>query len=350
MKVTIKDIAEKAKVSIGTVDRVLHGRGEVSQETQKKVLNIIHEMNYKPDILARILKTKKTFKIAIVIPSPGEENIFWKDPYIGIMDALNDISHFSFAINEFFYNQDDKSSFRDQFEKIFKVKHDALILAPVFYQESTDLLDQCSKAGIPFLVINSNIYHEDQLCFIGQDPFRSGQVAGRLLSYSYEPGRNIMIVSVAREKDNYNHIINREKGFFDFFAKSNADNKARIRKINIDATDDLLIHNYLSAEILRKNKISGIFVTNSRVYLVAKFLEKKNIRDIKLVGYDLIEENIIYMKKGLIDFLISQKPKEQGYRGMISLFNYLVMGRKPESEIYLPIDIITSENYDYYSK
>ncbi|WP_234408903.1 LacI family DNA-binding transcriptional regulator [Marinilabilia salmonicolor] len=44
--VRIKDIAEKANVSIGTVDRVLHNRGEVAKKTKEKVLTIAKEMNY----------------------------------------------------------------------------------------------------------------------------------------------------------------------------------------------------------------------------------------------------------------------------------------------------------------
>ena len=166
MKATIRDIAEKARVSIGTVDRVLHDRGVVSPETRKKVLRIIHEMRYEPDILARTLKTKKIFKIAILIPSHNKQNLFWKDPLEGINEAMRDVSHFGFSLIESLYDQFDKSSFWNKANRILKEVPDALILAPVFYQESMSFLDKCSKAGIPFLLINSNIYHKDQLCFL----------------------------------------------------------------------------------------------------------------------------------------------------------------------------------------
>ena len=46
--VRIKDIAERAGVSTGTVDRVLHDRGRVSQDVKEKVLKIIKEMDYEP--------------------------------------------------------------------------------------------------------------------------------------------------------------------------------------------------------------------------------------------------------------------------------------------------------------
>jgi len=54
-KVRIKDIAEIANVSIGTVDRVIHNRGEVSQSTRDRIQNLLREYNYKPDIIASSL-------------------------------------------------------------------------------------------------------------------------------------------------------------------------------------------------------------------------------------------------------------------------------------------------------
>ena len=53
--IRIKDIALRAGVSIGTVDRVLHKRGEVSEETQQKIQQIIDELDYRPNLLASSL-------------------------------------------------------------------------------------------------------------------------------------------------------------------------------------------------------------------------------------------------------------------------------------------------------
>lgn len=55
-KTRIKDIALLAGVSIGTVDRVLHDRGEVAEETRVKVERILKETNYSPNVMAQVLK------------------------------------------------------------------------------------------------------------------------------------------------------------------------------------------------------------------------------------------------------------------------------------------------------
>lgn len=71
-------------MSIGTVDRVIHDRGEVSDTTRRKVLDIIKEMNFEPDILASTLASKKNYKLATLIPSINIDSHFWKAPLHGI--------------------------------------------------------------------------------------------------------------------------------------------------------------------------------------------------------------------------------------------------------------------------
>ena len=67
-----------------------------------------------------------------------------------------------------------------------------------------------------------------------------------------------------------------------------------------------------------------------------------------LVGYDLIEENIKYLEEGVIDFLICQKPEDQGYRSIQAMFNYILMKKTVERVNYSPIDIIMKENITFY--
>jgi LacI family transcriptional regulator len=84
------------------------------------------------------------------------------------------------------------------------------------------------------------------------------------------------------------------------------------------------------------------------VFQVASWLEKNELTNYTLIGYDLLEQTQQFLKKGVIDFLISQKPREQGYKSVMALFNYLVMKKQVIKDQFLPIDIITKENIDFY--
>ena len=94
--------------------------------------------------------------------------------------------------------------------------------------------------------------------------------------------------------------------------------------------------------------IEAIFVTNSRVFAVASFLKKTGRTDISLIGYDFLKENINYLNEGFIDFLICHKPEEQGYRGLMALYQTLVLSSPVEKVHLMPIDIITKENQAFY--
>ena len=61
-KIRIKDIARLANVSTGTVDRVLHNRGEVSAKSREKVEKVLKEINYQPNIYASALASKKSVR------------------------------------------------------------------------------------------------------------------------------------------------------------------------------------------------------------------------------------------------------------------------------------------------
>ena len=69
---TIKQIAEKAGTSRGTVDRVLNGRGNVNPELAKRILDIAERERYQPNQLAQaLIRSRQRTHIGMVIPSVG---------------------------------------------------------------------------------------------------------------------------------------------------------------------------------------------------------------------------------------------------------------------------------------
>lgn len=91
-----------------------------------------------------------------------------------------------------------------------------------------------------------------------------------------------------------------------------------------------------------------MYVTNSKAFEVAAYLDARQITNVKLVGYDLLERNQQYLEANTIDFLINQNPHGQGYWGIHQLANHLVFHKEIQPIKFLPLDIITKENLDYY--
>lgn len=81
--IRIKDIAKLSGVSVGTVDRVIHKRGKVSDTAREKVEKVLDEINYTPNLLAKTLGSNKVYSIALLVPDPGQDP-YWKLTMTGL--------------------------------------------------------------------------------------------------------------------------------------------------------------------------------------------------------------------------------------------------------------------------
>ncbi len=333
-------------VSTGTVDRVIHNRGEVSEETRKKVKKILDEFNYEPDILAQTLASQRSWNFSVIMPVSVNGNDFWSAPVKGIEKALREIRHFSINIKMYLFNQFEKESFAAKAFNLLSDKPDAVLFAPVFMEDSIKFINECKLKNIAVILFNSQIEGIDNMSFIGQNSWQSGMVAAKLLNYGISGKGDILILNLASRKESYNHIMKRAKGFQDFF-NENENKRFKLHTIDINLSSNDIINEKLNLAFDTLN-VKGIFTTNSRVYRAAAFIDKHQIKNIRMVGYDLLPINIEYLKKGTIDFLISQRPEEQAYKGIMQLFNELILKKKPDFIQYMPVDIITCENLENY--
>jgi LacI family transcriptional regulator len=341
----VKEIARRANVSIATVDRVLHNRTGVSEKTKNKILDIIKELDYQPNILASRLASKKIISLAALLPRVSQETDFWEAPLKGIARAEAEIKKYGVQIKTFFFDLNNEESFNEQAALILNGHFQGVLLSPSFIEESRQFVQACHKQKIPFTFIDSDIPGQDTLSYIGPHLFQSGYVGARLLTYRLKENHKVLIVNISKEIDNYNYP-QIEEGFRAYFKDHNL--PAEIIHIHIKDTDNLSITRDLTYILHQNEGIEGIFVTNSRVSSVASFLEKSKRTDISLIGYDFLKENISFLNKGLIDFLICHKPEEQGYRGLMALYQKLVLGSPVEKVHFMPIDIVTKENQAFY--
>lgn len=338
--IRIKDIAQKAGVSVGTVDRVLHNRGEVSIVTKEKVLSIVKEFDYQPNILARALTLKKVYIFATLLPQADYENPYWEQPLKGIRKAEKNLSEYNIKIEKFFFNQNSKEEFQEQFENLININPHGVLLAPVFTNEVQKYTSELLENNIPFIFINSDKKDSERLCFIGQDDFQSGVVAGKLASINLNDDDVILVINITRNYKNKKHFVNRNNGFFHYLK-----NKP-YKVIQIEVKDNC--NAVLDSIIITNSLIRSIYVSGSKVYKVAEYLKTKSLKHIQLIGYDLIDENIEYLNQEYIDFLISQNSVKQGSKGINYLFKAIVKNETIEKQDLMPIDIITKENVKYY--
>lgn len=340
-------MAAIAGVSVGTVDRVLHDRGEVAEKTRKKVLRAIKELDYTPNIIARSLALKKLFRIGVLLPEIHSDNDYWNGPLQGVEQAARELTTYKIRIDSFYFHHPDPSSFEEKATEMIQSAPDGVMFPPLYEQVSLKLIDQCAATGIPFVLFDSNLDTDKKLSFIGQNSFQSGKLAGKLMHQlvGWKEGA-ILVLMIGEESSMSNQVKRRMNGFFDFFLNESAWDKSRLfaRVAQKDARSIRdLVHEYTQS-----NRISGVFIPNSRAYLLCEAVGGESLADICIIGYDLLEKNIEWLEKGTIDFLIAQNPRLQGYKAVMELFDHLVLKKEVRQESFVPIDIIMKENYQYY--
>ena len=283
------------------------------------------------------MASNRKCKIAVFVPK-FEKLEYWESQLNGIKKAGEDFAKFGVELHYFLYDFD-SVSFQKKTSKVLNFECDGLLFSPIFHDESLVFLEEYKKKNIPVVMIDSDIKDKIDHYYIGQDAFKSGYLSGRLISFAVKNKRNVLIVKIAKEIDSTSVYLQRIKGFYTFFEDHPELTNFSFSEITIKDPDV----NLLTLEMFED--ISSIFVPNSKAYIVAQFLEQQNIKGIRIIGYDLLKENITYLNSGIIDFLINQKPEEQGYLGINYLYKKIILQEKLEAAHFIPLDIIVKENY-----
>ena len=179
--ITIKEIAEIANVSVGTVDRVIHGRDGVSEKTKNRVQKILEENNFKINILARSLAMKKKYNLSVLIPDFDADNLFWKSPLLGISKAAEEVLSFGIEVNKFTFNQLNKKSYLESFQRLIDGNPEAVILTPLFLNETEIMVGLLEEKEIPYIFLNIEMNGFNNISFIGQDSYKGGYLSGKLM-------------------------------------------------------------------------------------------------------------------------------------------------------------------------
>jgi LacI family transcriptional regulator len=346
-RVTIKDIAKQAGVSIGTVDRVLHERGEVAEATKNKILKLADQMHYKPNLLARALTSRRCYKVVALLPRPGELDIYWASHVAGITAQAQALEAYSFRVEIVDFELHSETDFQLQSQKALEMRPDGVIFAPIFKKESVEFSKKLDLVNIPYIFIDTYIEGTNCKGFIGEDAFQSGRVAASVIDFGLDIHKDILMVNLSRDVENAQHLTTRNRGFKSYFMDEGRNLGNRIT-IEIPQSDAESVETKLDKALSENTNIGAIWISGAKAYLIARYLEQKCRRDIILVGYEVYNTNIEYLRRNFIQYLIAQQPKEQGIKTVNVMFNLLAENSQPMKLEYQKVEIVNSENVRFY--
>ena len=80
------------------------------------------------------------------------------------------------------------------------------------------------------------------------------------------------------------------------------------------------------------------------------FLLRTNRRDVQIMGYDMVGKNADCLRRGSVSFLIAQHAFLQGYSCIDTLFQAIVLKKEVNPINYMPIELLSKENVDFYRR
>jgi LacI family transcriptional regulator len=348
-KIRIKDIAVRAGVSVGTVDRVLHDRPNVSPKALEKVKKALEEMDYQPNMYASALAYNKSYQLFSLIPK-HESEAYWEEVEEGAQAACERYRDFSISNKVLYYNRFSPETFAKTLNDVLRQQPDGVIMVPSVIDVTRRFTDIMHERQIPFILLDSFMPDLRPLAFFGQDSFASGYFAARMLMMLAPKEKEIMLMKQMRGGNVASkQQENRETGFrhymHDHFPK------VAISEVNLSLDEKREQYDKILDDFFREHpQVHHCITFNSKAHLVGEYLLRSNRRNIQIMGYDMVPKNAECVRQGSISFLIAQHAYMQGYACVDALFRAIVLKKEVDPVNYMPIELLSKENIDYYRR
>jgi LacI family transcriptional regulator len=338
MAVTIKQIAEAAGVSRGTVDRALNNRGRINQDVAEKIKKLADDMGYVPKDKRKKANQKR--KIGIV--TQLAKSSFMQDVKRGILQAAEELAErgIEIIVKEG-YSVDEEEQLSAIDALVSEGIH-ALALMPVDCEQIRVKINWLiEEKKIPVVTFNSDIVGTRRSCFVGMDNRKSGRTAAGLMGMLTRGNGKILVITGFFS----NHVNNtRVDGFIEELKESYP--KLELAGVQGSFDDAKEVEKIIINTMLGVPGINGLFVVSGGQEGIARAYEKLKLekRPYTII-YDLTPENISALQENVADFLIDQGGYVQGYKPPHILADILLKNQFVEMEhYYTDINIKTKYN------
>lgn len=336
MKLTISQIAKMANVSRGTVDRVIHGRGSVSQETRKKIEDIIKKYDYQPNALGRALSQKKPYKIGVILIQ--KYNPFFDVIKKGVEDAIEQYQDYSIELvlkHLHGLNEDDYINALNELDG----EVDAFAVIGHNTKRIINRVNEIISSNIPFLTMNIDLFAALSHGYVGINNYQGGQCMGGLIKDLARGETRILLMGGHHENKLENERI---KGFLEIISHTKNIQCSDVvytqdepNKVYDIVRQELSIHSY-----------EMIVTVGYGTHIICQAIDDLGL-EIKpsVFGFDLLPENIEYIKEGRISYIVDQCAYLQGKQAICYICEHFIHSSPlPKGEVYLPISIYNKYN------
>ena len=325
--VTMKKVAELCGVSRGTVDRVLHGRGRVSDETAANIRRVAKELGYEPNPAAKALSArKKQPKVAVILPSEG--NPFFDEVIRGVQEAADSYKIYGLTMELLTMKGYDP---QDELQLLKQAADaDAILIDPIDDDDIRAAINNLVDVGKFVVTVNNDIPNCERHCYVGSD-YENGGVTACALLEAFAGGSAEVGVVLGSKKISGHRA--RLEGFQKRMEKATGLHIAAV----IENEDDEFTSCERTKDMLRTHPdITALFLIAGGVYGACRaVMELSPAHRPIVIAFDSVPSTVEMMKKGIVKAVLYQHPYRQGHRSMELAFERLVNGRAPYKQEYI---------------
>ena len=339
-RVTIKDIAEEAGVSISSVHQALHGKSGVSEATRNKIMQLAEEMNYRPNVLASSLKSEPR-SVAVILPAAdiGSRYYFQK-----MWEAVDDYEATAadYNITLVRFTCDSKDGAMKYFDP---EDYSGVVSVGLreYFQESD--FERVSNPGIPVVLVDNDSLGFERLCCVQADAHVVGRVTAELLlDMVHRLDGKIIVSGVGPSYENRRLT---EGAVSEYFEEEGLADKLLF--LNFDHDDEECQQEVEKA--IRDNRIAGACAVNSRSTAVLGKAIRNTGRAgaFPFIGSGLFEESRKFLHDNVITALVDKKPYDQCRTALKTMTDYLVKNEQPAQHTKATrLDVIFRSTVDQY--
>ena len=331
-------IAEIAQVSIGTVDRALHGRGGIKEATRQRILEIARQIGYTPNLAARALSVARaSARIGVCIPR--EIHFFYDQLWQGVLEEAERVSQFGIE----FVNRPVQSLGQgdsEAFKELMANDVDGIILTAGNPKNLNPLIGEAEGKGIHVVCVSTDAPESHRSSVVYVEPYLNGCLAGELMGKFVPPGSKVAVVAGMLMAEDHRR---KAEGFSEMFPKHCLGGKIAAVIEGHEDEDESFQKTF---DLLRRiPALAGIYVNTVNCLPVCRALGARGLGGkVKLITTDLFAEMSPYFKKGTIAASIYQQPHRQGQIAVRVMADNLVSKISFPPAVRLSPGVVMSSN------
>jgi LacI family transcriptional regulator len=331
-------IAELADVSIGTVDRALHGRAGINESTRQRILQIARQISYTPNLAARALSvSKSSARIGVCIPR--EIHFFYDQLWSGVLDEARRVAQLGVQL---VYRPVETLGAQDTeaFNELVQDGVNGIILTAGNPEGLKPLIDDAEEKGIPVVCVSTDAPESRRSSIVCVEPRLNGCLAGELMAKFVPQGSKVAVVAGMLSAEDHRK---KKDGFSEAFPRYCPGGKI----VNvIEGHEDEDESFQKTFDLLgRVPALAGLYVNTVNCLPVCRALGARGLAGkIKLITTDLFAEMSPYFQKGIITASIYQQPHRQGQTAVRLMADNLTSKIPLPPIVHLSPGVVMSSN------